>query len=142
MKGTVMAGTQVTFATGATLEGRALALTENVTLQQNTITLPAGSVGTGIVEETEFPRGITLSQNYPNPFNPTTSIRYGIDKATNVQLEVYNMLGQRVMTLVNEQKTAGWYTVNFDASHLSSGTYMYRITANGTQQIKSMMLIK
>jgi len=143
MKGTIMAGTQVTFATGASLDGRALALTENVTLQQNVINVPVSSSTVGIEEEvSQFPKGINLSQNYPNPFNPTTNIRFGINETSDVRLDVFNMLGQRVATLVNEQKAAGWYTVNFDASNFSSGFYMYRITANGSQVIKKMTLIK
>lgn len=143
MKGTIMAGTQVTFATGATLDGRALALTENVTLQQNTINVPESSVGTSVDEfENQLPNGVSLFQNYPNPFNPGTSIKFGIDQATNVRLDVFNMLGQHVATLVDEQKSAGFYTVNFEASQFSSGLYMYRITANGNQQLKKMTLIK
>lgn len=143
MKGTIMAGTQITFGTGATLDGRALALTENVTLQQNTINVPDPSTGTAIeIDESGLPTTIMLSQNYPNPFNPSTSIRFGINTSSKVQLEVFNMLGQRVATLLNEQKAAGWYTVNFDASRLTSGTYIYRINANGSQQNKKMTLIK
>ncbi|MEQ9308393.1 MAG: ice-binding family protein [Balneolaceae bacterium] len=142
MKGTIMAGTQVTFATGASLDGRALALTENVTLQQNVINVPVSSSTVGIEEVSQFPKGINLSQNYPNPFNPTTNIRFGINETSDVRLDVFNMLGQHVATLVNEQKAAGWYTVNFDASNFSSGFYMYRITANSSQVIKKMTLIK
>jgi hypothetical protein len=142
MKGTIMAGTQVTFATGATLDGRALALTENVTLQQNTINVPYNGVVTGIEDEIGLPSSISLSQNYPNPFNPTTNIQFGINTTSDVRLELFNMLGQRVAILVDEQKTAGWYTVNVDASGFNSGTYIYRITADGSQKIKTMMLIK
>ncbi|NCP83987.1 MAG: DUF3494 domain-containing protein [Bacteroidetes bacterium] len=143
MKGTIMAGTQVTFGTGASLEGRALALTENVTLQQNAITLPDFDMNTAIGEENaSVPSGISLEQNYPNPFNPTTSIRFGIDKASDVRLEVFTMLGQNVSTLVNEMKAAGFYTVSFDASNLSSGFYTYRITTDGKQLVKTMTLIK
>lgn len=143
MKGTIMAQTQVTFATGATLDGRALALTEDVTLQQNTINVPEKSSGTAIEEDkNELPLGISLSQNYPNPFNPTTSIRFGIDKASNVRLDVFNMLGQHVTTLVDQQKAAGFHTVNFEAAQYPSGLYIYQITANGSRQIKKMTLIK
>ena len=85
---------------------------------------------------------LSLNQNYPNPFNPTTTIRFGIDKASDVRLEVFNMLGQKVATLVNEQKAAGFYSISFDASNLSSGFYTYRITTDGNQLVKSMTLIK
>lgn len=143
MKGTIMAGTQVTFATGATLDGRALALNENVTLQQNTINLPESSIVTGIDDfEGQLPNDVRLSQNYPNPFNPTTSISYEINQASDVRLEVFNMLGQNIATLVNEQKPAGQYIVSFDASGFSSGFYIYRITANGSQHTRKMTLIK
>ena len=138
-----MAHTQVTFATGATLEGRALASTENVTLQQNSITVPEKSTDNANEENTnELPIGISLSQNYPNPFNPTTSIRFGIDKASKVRLDVFNMLGQHVATLVDQQKAAGFHTVNFEAAQYPSGLYIYQITANGSRQIKKMTLIK
>ena len=143
MKGTIMAGTQVTFATGATLDGRALALNENVTLQKNTINLPEAALGTGTEDdENQLPSDVRLSQNYPNPFNPSTNISYEINQASDVRLEVFNMLGQNIATLVNEQKPAGQYIVSFDASGFSSGFYIYRITANGSQHIRKMTLIK
>jgi len=143
MKGTIMAQTQVTLATGATLDGRAMALTENVTLQQNVINIPEGSLTTGTeVTDTQIPAEIKLSQNYPNPFNPTTNIQFGLDKASDVRLEVFNMLGQSVGVLINEQRSAGFHTVTFDATSFSSGIYMYRITANGNQITKRMTLIK
>jgi hypothetical protein len=143
MKGTIMAGTQVTLATGATLDGQAMALTENVTLQQNVINLPESSVSTSTeVPDNQLPSEIRLSQNYPNPFNPTTNIQFGLNKASDVRLEVFNMLGQSIGVLVNEPKSAGWHTATFDASALSSGMYIYRITANGINSTKRMMLIK
>ena len=143
MKGTIMAQTAVTLATGASLDGRALALTENVTLQQNVVNLPEESVVTSIDEPgTQIPEKITLSQNFPNPFNPTTTIQYEINRASDVRLEVFNMLGQSIGVLVNEQKSAGLHTATFDASGLSSGMYIYRISADGNQLTKRMMLIK
>ncbi len=83
-----------------------------------------------------------LSQNYPNPFNPTTSISYRLKKAGLVSIEVFNTLGQKVITLVDEQKSAGSHTVQFNASFLSSGVYYYRIETGGFVQIRSMVLIK
>ncbi len=85
----------------------------------------------------------TLKQNFPNPFNPTTSIRYHIAKQGNVQLIVYNALGQKVATLVNQKQAPGQYTVNFDASRLASGVYYYRLkTGNRFTQTKKMILMK
>jgi hypothetical protein len=143
MKGTVMAGTQVTLATAANLEGRALALTENVTLQQNVINLPDTATNTGLIEaDVQLPNEISLQQNYPNPFNPTTTIQFGIIATSDVRLEVYNMLGQSVALLVDGRKTAGLHTVQFEASQFTSGAYIYRLTANGSHLIRKMTLIK
>lgn len=94
------------------------------------------------LEKYSKPDAIGLSQNYPNPFNPNTQIRYSIPKATVVKLEVYDMLGKKVATLVNERKSSGQYLVNFDASQLSSGVYIYSIQTGDLHQTKKMLLIK
>jgi hypothetical protein len=83
-----------------------------------------------------------LDQNYPNPFNPSTKINYSIQAEGLVSIKVFNILGQEVATLVNDFKTAGTHSVNFDASKLSSGIYLYKIDSNGFTQTKKMMLIK
>ena len=83
-----------------------------------------------------------LSQNYPNPFNPSTQIQYTLPKATQVTLEVFNSVGQKVMELVNGQKSAGYHTATFDASGLSSGVYLYKLTTPSFIQVKKMLLIK
>jgi len=91
---------------------------------------------------TALPRQYTLSQNYPNPFNPSTQIEYALPKATQVTLEVFNSVGQKVMELVNGQKSAGYHTATFDASGLSSGVYLYKITTPSFTETKKMLLIK
>jgi hypothetical protein len=83
-----------------------------------------------------------LQQNYPNPFNPSTVISYSIAKAGNVTLKVYNMLGQEVATLVNGYQAANSYKVNFNASGLSSGVYMYKLSTGSNEIIKKMVLMK
>ena len=89
-----------------------------------------------------MPDQFSLSQNYPNPFNPSSTIRFGIPEAAVVKLEVFNLLGQRVKSLVNARKSAGYHTVTFNASDLSSGMYIYRIQAGDFVQVKRMTLIK
>ncbi|HEX2962866.1 MAG TPA: matrixin family metalloprotease [Ignavibacteriales bacterium] len=83
-----------------------------------------------------------LSQNYPNPFNPSTVINYQIPKASKVTLKIYDMLGKEVTTLVNEYKEMGRYSVEFNASELPSGTYIYEIRANDFIKSGKMMLLK
>ena len=83
-----------------------------------------------------------LNQNYPNPFNPSTEISFTMPYASDVSIEVFNMLGQKVVTLFNGRKAAGAHNVTFNASHLSSGIYLYQLKAGPFVQIKRMTLIK
>ncbi len=90
-----------------------------------------------------IPDKFNLYQNYPNPFNPKTNIKFNISKTTNVTLNVYNMLGVLVKTLVeNEKLNAGEYEVEFDGSNLASGVYFYRIQSSDFNQTMKMMLVK
>jgi len=84
----------------------------------------------------------TLSQNYPNPFNPTTTISYTLPKAEKVTIEVFNMIGQKVATLVNANQTAGIHTVDFDGANLTSGVYFYRLQAGTFSSMRKMVLMK
>lgn len=94
------------------------------------------------LDELYLPKEFSLAQNYPNPFNPSTTIHYEVPTASEVRIEVYDLLGKRVSVLVNEQKTVGKYTIQFNASGLSSGMYFYRMIAGGKVFVKKMMLIK
>jgi hypothetical protein len=111
-----------------------------------------GATGT-IVKLTGIPVGISnnqngipdaymLQQNYPNPFNPTTNISFSIPKAGNVELKVFDILGREAATMVNEFRPAGNYSVEFNASELSSGVYYYTIRTGEFTQTKKMVLIK
>ncbi|MGF1671786.1 MAG: T9SS type A sorting domain-containing protein [Balneolaceae bacterium] len=92
----------------------------------------------------QIPERASLEQNFPNPFNPTTQIQFILSSAQQVNLDVYNVLGQRVATLVNnEARSAGTHTISFDASGFSSGVYFYRLSLqNGEQLTRKMMLVK
>jgi hypothetical protein len=103
-----------------------------------------GSYEYSIVVETEIalPKNFELSQNYPNPFNPSTMINYALPVDSKVILEVFNITGEKVGQLVNEEKTAGNYTVEFDAGKLSSGFYIYQLRIGNFVQSRKMILMK
>ncbi|MDP3149477.1 MAG: T9SS type A sorting domain-containing protein [Ignavibacteria bacterium] len=89
-----------------------------------------------------IPTVYMMEQNYPNPFNPETNIRFSIPQESFVTVKVFNTLGEEVMTLVNEEKTAGTYNVSFNAKSLTSGIYFYTIKANDFTSTKKMILMK
>ncbi|MDR3627412.1 MAG: choice-of-anchor A family protein [Ignavibacteriaceae bacterium] len=97
---------------------------------------------TGVVRESSTPKEFALSQNYPNPFNPSTVIKYQIPKDGFVIVKVYDLIGREVATLVNGYKSAGNYSVNFNASKLASGMYIYQLRSNSMVSTKKMLLIK
>jgi CubicO group peptidase (beta-lactamase class C family) len=92
--------------------------------------------------ETILPKTFALFQNYPNPFNPSTMITYQIPMINDVELSIYNILGQKVLTLVNEKQQAGRYQVEWDASGFASGVYYYRIEAGEFLDVKKMILLR
>ncbi|NQV41871.1 MAG: lamin tail domain-containing protein [Candidatus Marinimicrobia bacterium] len=100
-----------------------------------------GLNGTGI-DGNMLPEEFALSQNYPNPFNPSTTINYSIAQSGHVTLKLYNITGQEVVTLIDGEVAPGYYTTNFDASHLATGTYFYALTAGKNRSVKKMVLIK
>ncbi|MBK7632005.1 MAG: T9SS type A sorting domain-containing protein [Ignavibacteriales bacterium] len=97
---------------------------------------------TSVESKKQIPMEFILYQNYPNPFNPGTKIQYAISSTQFVQLKIYDFLGREVTTLVSEEKVAGSYEINFDASQLTSGIYFYRLQAGDFIQTKKMILIK
>lgn len=133
----------------------AVAMSGDMELTQGTasITLTGGSANidyvqlltvivSGLEDDTKLPEGYSLSQNYPNPFNPTTKINFSLGKASNVKLIVYNILGQKVATLVNGFMPSGAHQIHFDAKLLSSGVYFYGLETADFTYYKKMMLLK
>lgn len=90
----------------------------------------------------QIPQNYRLFQNYPNPFNPSTTITYQLPKKTSVNIKVFNLLGQFIMTLVNEEKNAGIYKVEFDTKNLANGIYIYTIETEEFKNSKKMILLK
>lgn len=112
----------------------------NGVLVSQQLTAPENT--TGVKEGEETPARFALEQNYPNPFNPSTSIDFALAHQEHVKLEVFNVLGQKVATLVNETRPAGTYVEKFNGSGLASGIYFYRMTAGGLTFLKKMLMIK
>jgi uncharacterized delta-60 repeat protein len=96
------------------------------------------------IDDKDFaqPNDFVLFQNYPNPFNPTTKIQYQVSSISQVTLRVYDVLGNEVATLVNEEKERGFYSVSFDATDLASGMYLYRLQAGSFVHTKKMILLR
>ena len=110
-------------------------------------TAPANQVGdkvTGVLagNNNAVPASIQLYANYPNPFNPSTNISFNLNKKSRVELNVYNILGQLITTLVNDELNAGKYNYQFDAKNLASGIYIYRLKTDSFTGVKKMMLLK
>lgn len=89
-----------------------------------------------------LPNQFELSQNYPNPFNPSTTIKFSLPEAANVKISIFNVVGEKVVDIINENKEAGYYSINFDGSKLSSGFYIYRLETNSFTSVKKMLLLK
>jgi hypothetical protein len=108
----------------------------------------ATSVYTGIPDGiddhilSEIPTGFELSQNYPNPFNPYTVISWQLAVGSHVELVVYNLLGEKVVTLVSERMNAGKHIYQFDGKNLASGVYYYQLVAGDYREVKKMILLR
>jgi hypothetical protein len=101
-----------------------------------------GAVMVGVDEGSIIPSTFALRQNYPNPFNPSTIIGYELPHASRVSLKIYNVLGQEVTTLVNEEKPAGVHEVRFNAAGHASGMYVYRLRAGDFVAVMKLLLLK
>ncbi len=97
---------------------------------------------TAVEQENAFPTEFALSQNYPNPFNPSTSIQYAVSSRQFVTLRVYDVLGRKIATLVNEEKPAGNYEIKYNGEGLTSGIYFYQLRAGNYIETKKMVLIR
>jgi len=100
------------------------------------------NIPTDVNSEKDTPFEFYLDQNFPNPLNPSTTIKYSIPKSSQVSLKIFNMLGEELETLVNEEKTVGTYEVNWNAANLPSGVYFYRLQAGDFVQTRKMILLK
>jgi xylan 1,4-beta-xylosidase len=105
-------------------------------------TRPETSTSVGKLQSGQLPKCFELGQNYPNPFNPITMIHYQVPIMGHVMLKVYDILGREVKTLVNEQKPAGNYSIDWNAENLTSGVYLYRLTSSFSSITKKMLLTK
>jgi hypothetical protein len=90
----------------------------------------------------KLPKYFTLNQNYPNPFNPSTTIEFDMPNNSEVTLKIFNILGKEVATLASDKLSAGSYSYEWDAVHLASGVYLYRLEAEGFVQTRKMILMR
>lgn len=95
-----------------------------------------------LAKDAPIPDKFFLADNYPNPFNPTTLFKYGLPEDAHVVIEVYDILGRRVQTLVNEDQMAGYHEVYYNGDRMASGMYFFRMQANDFNEVKKMMLLK
>jgi hypothetical protein len=100
------------------------------------------SVAVGISPAAEFPTTFELGQNYPNPFNPRTTIRYRLSESGHVSLQIYDILGRGVETLVDQMQQPGEYHIRWDATGRASGMYLCRLSQNGSAQVRTMLVLK
>jgi hypothetical protein len=115
----------------------------NVFKDQNNKVIPINLLnGLTDVKTTNLPKTFAMYQNFPNPFNPSTSIRFELPKGSNVNLSIYNILGQKIATIVDEYKNPGYYQIRWDARNLANGIYFYSIRTENIVITKKMILLK
>lgn len=131
-----------TFAGGQEVSAKYVNDAETITISDTRVnTISLSKISGNLPEE------FSLAQNYPNPFNPATAINFALPSAEMVQITIYNSLGQKIMTVLNEQRDAGFYSVTWDATDdigqaVASGVYLYRISAGSFSDIKKMILLR
>ena len=141
MQGNILSKTLISMNSGASLNGRALAQTAVTLIGTTVVTKPA--TATNVVDNSSAPHEFVLSQNYPDPFNPSTIIQFTIPSNGRAVLKVFNILGQEVATLFNDEAVAGVnHQVQFSGSNLASGVYFSRLEFGGKMQVKKMVLLK
>jgi hypothetical protein len=141
---TLLTGLGVDVGATATIYHRVIATdgSDETASEPRTANLERGMVTSNEEGISDSPGQFTLGQNYPNPFNPTTNITFSLAEAGQASLTVYNMLGQEVAVVANKRFNSGEHSVNFDASALASGIYIYRLQSGSQTLTKQMMLIK
>ena len=129
--------------TGRDIDPRTVTFSDGFSMTVNPREIKAVNSGMVSINDVgEVPKQFELSQNYPNPFNPTTTISYQIAAKSDVELSIYNLLGEKVATLVSNEQTPGSYEVNWNAEAFSSGIYVYKLQAGNIVQSKKMVLLK
>jgi hypothetical protein len=103
---------------------------------------PSAMNSLSVETDKPMPKSFALKQNYPNPFNPTTVIDYELPSASKVRVELYDVLGRKVMELFSGEKPAGYHQVQMNGLNLASGVYFYRLQAGTFVQTKKMLLVK
>ncbi|XWN37623.1 MAG: CHRD domain-containing protein [Balneola sp.] len=141
---TILVDLGVESGASATVYHRVIASdgSDEASSETRSATFERGTLTSNENDGLDTPNRFSLDQNYPNPFNPSTKISFSLEEAAPTQLVVYNMLGQKVATLVNERLSAGEHTFNFEADNLSSGIYIYRLQSANQSITKRMTLIK
>ncbi|MCP4581732.1 MAG: T9SS type A sorting domain-containing protein, partial [candidate division Zixibacteria bacterium] len=106
-----------------------------------TVTIQAHDIVEVLIDES-LPVSFSLEQNFPNPFNSQTQIRYSIPNESDVRMDIYDILGKRIETLIDKRQRPGTYSIDWDASEYSSGVYFYKLTTGDSSSTKRMTLVK